>query len=99
MPGAYVVGWIKRGPRGVIGSNKACARQTVRTLVEDAAAGRLERPAKLASAIDAILSERRCTVVDFRGWTNIDRHERAHARDGQPRNKLVRLDDMLRVGA
>ncbi len=99
MPGAYVVGWIKRGPRGVIGSNKACARQTVRALVEDAAAGRLAQPAKPASAIEALLRERQCKVVDFQGWRNIDRHERAHARDGQPRNKLVRLDDMLRVGA
>lgn len=97
MPGAYVVGWIKRGPRGVIGSNKVCARQTVRALIEDASAGRLARPAKPASAIETLLRERQCTVVDFQGWRQIDRHERARAQDGQPRNKLVRVDDMLRV--
>lgn len=95
--GAYVVGWIKRGPRGVIGSNKACARQTVRALIEDANAGRLSRPAKPSSAIEALLRVRQCKAVDFQAWRRIDRHERARAQDSQPRNNFVRVDDMLRV--
>ncbi|AVZ40769.1 MULTISPECIES: FAD-dependent oxidoreductase [unclassified Dietzia] len=44
VPGSYVVGWIKRGPRGFIGSNKTCARETVDALLADANAGRLPRP-------------------------------------------------------
>jgi ferredoxin--NADP+ reductase len=40
-PGTYVVGWIKRGPSGGIGANRACARETVGTLLADAVAGRL----------------------------------------------------------
>lgn len=45
-PGTYVVGWVKRGPSGGIGANRACARETVRAIVEDAAAGRLPAPAR-----------------------------------------------------
>ena len=97
VPGAYVVGWIKRGPRGVIGSNKFCARQTVRALIDDLAKGRLMQAAKPASEIEHLLRERQCRIVTFRGWKNIDRHERANAQGGQARSKLVRVQDMLRV--
>jgi ferredoxin--NADP+ reductase len=41
LPGLYVVGWIKRGPTGFIGTNKSCSQETVRTLVDDFNAGRL----------------------------------------------------------
>lgn len=44
VPGAYVVGWIKRGPSGFIGTNKACSQETVATLIEDYNAGRLTAP-------------------------------------------------------
>jgi ferredoxin/flavodoxin---NADP+ reductase len=43
-PGMYVAGWIKRGPRGFIGTNKSCAEETVARLLEDLAEGQLERP-------------------------------------------------------
>ena len=57
VPGAYVVGWIKRGPRGFIGSNKTCARETVNSLLADANAGRLPVP-RPASEFSALLRSR-----------------------------------------
>ena len=44
VPGAYVVGWIKRGPSGGIGANRTCAEETVGSLLADAVAGRLTKP-------------------------------------------------------
>ncbi|MEV4257695.1 hypothetical protein AB0J52_31435, partial [Spirillospora sp. NPDC049652] len=49
VPGAYVTGWIKRGPTGFIGTNKTCARETVRQIVADHNAGRLAEPASVPS--------------------------------------------------
>ncbi len=58
-PGVYVAGWIKRGPTGVIGTNKKDATETVELLLEDAAAGRLQpKPDATAAAVDALLGER-----------------------------------------
>ena len=58
-PGVYFAGWIKRGPTGVIGTNKKDATETVELLLEDAAAGRLEpKPDATAAAVDALLAER-----------------------------------------
>ncbi|WP_433327765.1 FAD-dependent oxidoreductase [Spirillospora sp. CA-294931] len=51
LPGVYATGWIKRGPTGFIGTNKQCAQQTVRHLVDDHAEGRLRRPAALAAGL------------------------------------------------
>lgn len=98
MPGSYVTGWIKRGPRGVIGSNKACARQTVASLLEDFQAqalnNRQQSPDKL---IDQIRNQKKSELVDFRGWRRIDRHEREQAGRDQPREKLTRIEEMLSV--
>ena len=46
LPGEYVVGWIKRGPTGIIGTNKRDAQETVDVLLEDLDAGRLPAPAR-----------------------------------------------------
>ncbi|MTE12431.1 FAD-dependent oxidoreductase [Nocardia aurantiaca] len=58
VPGAYVTGWIKRGPTGFIGTNKSCAQQTVRQLVDDFNAGRLAQPARSAADFDRLVGER-----------------------------------------
>src|SRR5699024_4294296 len=58
VDGLYVVGWIKRGPRGFIGSNKSCARESVNSLLADAHAGRLPAP-RPPAAFDALLKPRR----------------------------------------
>jgi ferredoxin/flavodoxin---NADP+ reductase len=95
--GVYVAGWIKRGPTGVIGTNKKDAAETVELLLEDAAAGRLEpKPDATAAAVDALLDERSIPVVEYAGWTAIDEAERAVGEtSGRPRVKLCSWDELL----
>jgi len=94
-PGVYCAGWIKRGPTGVIGTNKKDAAETVETLLEDAAAGRLE-PKPDATAVDALLFERGVDVVEYDGWMAIDEAERtAGEKSGRPRVKLCSWDELL----
>ncbi len=96
-PGVYCAGWIKRGPTGVIGTNKKDATETVELLLEDAAAGRLERkPAATTAAVDELLGERGVRVVEYAGWTAIDEAERAAGEKlGRPRVKLCTWDELL----
>jgi ferredoxin/flavodoxin---NADP+ reductase len=91
--GEYVVGWIKRGPSGVIGTNKKDAADTVAKIVEDAAAGALREPLDFDPAW---LFERVPGAVGWNGWTAIDERERrAGEPAGRPRVKLVRVPDLL----
>jgi ferredoxin--NADP+ reductase len=98
-PGEYTVGWIKRGPSGVIGTNKRCAAETVARLLEDLQRGRLNEPAPPhGDAIAAWLRTRVPGLVSWRGWEAIDEHERGlGAPAGRPRVKLVRVPEMLAV--
>jgi ferredoxin--NADP+ reductase len=98
-PGVYVAGWIKRGPTGVIGTNKKDATETVDLLLEDAAAGRLRaNPEATAAAVDELLAERGIPVVEYAGWTSIDEVERgAGEKSGRPRVKLCSWDELLAV--
>ncbi|MGH2924863.1 MAG: NADP oxidoreductase, partial [Solirubrobacterales bacterium] len=96
--GHYAVGWIKRGPSGVIGTNKKDAQETVDALIEDARAGRVPSPELAAdrAAIVELLAERVPDVVGFQGWEGIDRVERERGEPlGRPRVKFVRIDEML----
>ncbi|MEZ7238980.1 FAD-dependent oxidoreductase [Rhodococcus sp. GXMU-t2271] len=89
-PGVYVTGWIKRGPSGVIGTNKACAKETVAALLADFDAGRLTRPAYGRRELDRLLGQRRPSRVGLSGWHEIDEAERAAGRAaGRPRVKLT----------
>jgi ferredoxin/flavodoxin---NADP+ reductase len=103
--GEYVVGWIKRGPSGVIGTNKKDAQQTVDAILADVAshngAGGLPPPPTAnAGAAEAMLCDRQPALVTYEGWEEIDRHERAAgAPAGRPRVKLTSIDEMLRVAA
>jgi ferredoxin--NADP+ reductase len=99
--GEYVVGWIKRGPSGVIGTNKKDAQQTVDALLEDLEAGRLLDPPNPSTAeLEDMLRARKPDLVSYAGWSEIDRHERALGEPaGRPRVKLTRIDEMLRVAA
>jgi ferredoxin--NADP+ reductase len=88
--GEYVSGWIKRGPSGVIGTNKKDSQDTVDKIVEDAAAGRLNHP--VADDIDELLAAHAQHVVSWDGWQAIDAIERAAgeaAAPGRPRVKLT----------
>jgi len=96
-PGVYCAGWIKRGPTGVIGTNKKDATETVELLLEDAAAGRLEpKQDATADAVDALLAERGVRVVEYAGWAAIDEAERAAGeKGGRPRVKFCSWDELL----
>ncbi len=96
-PGEYVAGWIKRGPSGVIGTNKKDAADTVSRIVEDAEAGRLIAPvADDPEALTAWLNECAPDHVTWAGWEMIDSQEAALGQTaGRPRVKLVRLDDLV----
>jgi ferredoxin--NADP+ reductase len=95
LPGVYCAGWIKRGPTGVIGTNKKDATETVELLLEDARAGKLERGLP-ARAVDELLRERGVGVVTQSGWEAIDAAERAAGEPaGRPRVKLAEWDALL----
>ena len=96
----YVVGWIKRGPSGVIGTNKSDSQDTVNTLVADLAGVQLsEVGPDYADELVRWLAERQPTLVTDDHWQLIDSHERgAGEPHGRPRVKLVSVADMLRVG-
>jgi ferredoxin--NADP+ reductase len=101
LPGEYAVGWIKRGPSGVIGTNKKDAQQTVDALLEDLAGGTHLDPASPApESIERLLTERVQALVTYEGWSEIDRHEQARGEPhGRPRVKLTRIEELLRVAA
>jgi ferredoxin/flavodoxin---NADP+ reductase len=100
-PGEYAVGWIKRGPSGVIGTNKKDAQETVDALLEDLAAGTHLQPADPdPEAIGELLDERVPSLVTYEGWSEIDRHEQSLGEPhGRPRVKLTRIEHLLRVAA
>ena len=99
VPGEYVAGWIKRGPTGIIGTNKKDATATVASLLSDAAAGGLPAPAEpTAEAMDALLADRGVHVVTTAGWRSIDAAERAlGATRGRDRTTIHDRDDLLRA--
>ena len=100
VPGAFVAGWIKRGPTGFIGTNKSCSLQTVQALVGDFNAGRLTDPVAKPEALDRLVHARQPAVVDSAGWRAIDAAEIARGGDdGRPRNKFTDVADMLAAAA
>lgn len=100
LPGAYVAGWIKRGPSGVIGTNKADAMESVAALLEDADAGRLSAPADpMPESVDALLKERGADVFYTPEWFGLDAVElAAGAAQGRPRVKVIGVEAMLEEG-
>lgn len=98
IPGVYVAGWIKRGPSGVIGTNKKCATDTVDLLLQDYLAGSLPEPGDDAESLAGLVAERQPDVVDFAGWTAIDKAERAAGKErGRPRVKFIDATSMLDI--
>jgi ferredoxin/flavodoxin---NADP+ reductase len=93
-----VTGWIKRGPSGVIGTNKKCASDTVSMLLEDFEKNQLVAPEYDQSALASLLRERQPDVVDFNAWTRIDKAEiAAGAARQRPRVKFIDIQNMLDV--
>ncbi|RUP04538.1 MAG: 4Fe-4S dicluster domain-containing protein [Mycobacterium sp.] len=100
VPGAYVAGWIKRGPTGFIGTNKSCSFQTVQALVADFNSGALTDPVGTPASLVDLVAERQPDVVDSAGWRAIDAAEVARGdADGRPRRKFTDVADMLVAAA
>jgi ferredoxin/flavodoxin---NADP+ reductase len=101
LPGEYAVGWIKRGPSGVIGTNKKDAQETVDALLADLSTGALLTPSQPdPNAIEGLLRERVADLVTYEGWSEIDRHEQQLGKPQErPRVKLTRIEQLLRVAA
>ncbi|HET7074053.1 MAG TPA: FAD-dependent oxidoreductase [Mycobacterium sp.] len=100
VPGAYVAGWIKRGPTGFIGTNKSCSFQTVQALVADFNGGKLGEPAAQPEALAKLVQARQPDAVDSAGWRAIDAAEITRGRhDGRPRNKFTDVAEMLAAAA
>ncbi|ALE74774.1 ferredoxin [Pseudonocardia sp. EC080610-09] len=98
VTGVYTAGWIKRGPSGVIGTNRWCAEDTVNALLADWSAGRLDTPRAGGPEFSALVAERRPEAMGLAAWKAIDAHERRTGRgEGRPRVKLVDIRDMLDV--
>ncbi|MEX3656381.1 ferredoxin [Mycolicibacterium fortuitum] len=97
--GAYVAGWIKRGPTGFIGTNKSCAAQTVHQLVDDYNAGLLTDPVHKASALEKLVRMRQPAMVDAAGWQAIDAAEIARGGEDRPRDKFTSVAEMVAVAA
>ncbi|MFT6160122.1 MAG: ferredoxin--NADP+ reductase [Myxococcota bacterium] len=93
MPKGYTAGWAKRGPSGVIGTNRSCAQATVDLMVQDT-----PEPCDLpaSDAIEALLAERGVRVVSWQDWQALDAHEiQTGQAVGKPREKLVSVAQAL----
>jgi NADPH-dependent glutamate synthase beta subunit-like oxidoreductase len=95
----YVAGWIKRGPTGIIGTNRADSMATVATLLADLPTFRSQqKPGR--EAFTALLAQRTTRSVSFQGWEMIDQAEKARGTPlGKPREKFTRISEMLAVSA
>jgi ferredoxin/flavodoxin---NADP+ reductase len=89
--GEYVSGWIKRGPSGVIGTNKKDAQDTVDRILEDAAAGRLNEP--VADDIEEMIATYCEHAVTWEGWQAIDAIETAAGQASDPGRPRVKLTE------
>ena len=92
LPDLYCVGWAKRGPSGTIGTNRPDGYAVADLIAADVGEGegKAGRP-----ALDGLLASRNVDVVTFGDWKKIEAAETARARDGSPREKFTRVDDML----
>jgi ferredoxin--NADP+ reductase len=98
VPGLYATGWIKRGPSGVIGTNKKDGQETVDNLFADLEAGNIPEAPLAADrdATEALLNERKPDHVTFEGWEAIDAAEVERGKPhGRPRVKFCRVEEMV----
>lgn len=95
--GQYTTGWIKRGPTGVIGTNKPDAAETVDNMIADARTGRVLSPTQAtAAAVEALVRDRQPDVVTFADWQRLNTLELSRGKEqGRPRVKFTSVADML----
>ncbi|CAI7780840.1 unnamed protein product [Closterium sp. NIES-53] len=105
-PGLYVVGWLKRGPTGIIGTNLIDAEETVSSIAQDATANGLisstpfDTNASKRGGLEllALLKQRACPFVTFEDWVKIDAEEiRRGMASGRVREKIVSSTEVLRI--
>ncbi len=94
LPGLYCVGWARRGPTGTIGTNRPDGYGVVDLVAEDLAE---DSGKKGREALDDLLAERGVKPVTFADWKKIEEAEAARARDGSPREKFVKIEEMLEI--
>jgi ferredoxin--NADP+ reductase len=94
LPGLYCVGWARRGPSGTIGTNRPDGYMVIEQVAADIkdGSGKAGR-----SALDELLEKRGVQIVKFSDWKKIEEAEVARAREGAPREKFVRIEDMIRA--
>ena len=99
MTGLYTAGWIKRGPTGVIGTNKTDAQETVQCMIEDLVAGKILQPDDASrEAVDTLVRERQPETITFDDWKRIDAKEIENGEaQNRPRVKFTNVADMLAV--
>ena len=96
VSGVYVTGWIKRGPSGIIGTNKPDSVETVNCLLEDIE--KIDGEKSGNSGIMKILSEKQTRAVNYDGWKKIDEAEVKRGEPkGKPREKFTRIEEMLDI--
>jgi len=97
LVGQYTAGWIKRGPTGVIGTNKPDAAETVAGMIEDLARDIHLRPADPSpAAVERLIRERQPQYLSYQDWLRLDEIETRRGREtGKPRVKFTRVKDML----
>lgn len=98
VPGIYTAGWIKRGPSGIIGTNRACAVETVKSLLADVAV--LDGDQGGAKDLYRILDGRGVKYIGYSQWKRIDDAEVERGKDkGKPREKYTRVAEMLETAS
>jgi ferredoxin--NADP+ reductase len=97
LTGIYAAGWIKRGPTGVIGTNKPDALQTVKCMVADLADGKvLQPPGATVEAAAKLVRERQPEFFSYADWLHLNKVEVSKGKEiGAPRVKFTRIDEML----
>jgi ferredoxin--NADP+ reductase len=97
--GEYVVGWIKRGPSGIIGTNKPDAQDTADQMLEDLAAGKTLKPASPSpESVTDLLEQRGIRYVTFSDWLRLDQLEQQRGQDlNRPRVKYTTIPEMLQA--
>ena len=94
--GLYTSGWIKRGPSGVIGTNKVDSKETILNVVEDAANLTVAPNRSSAALREQLISEGK-RPINFAEWKKIDDAEVARAKGDKPREKFLTVEEMLAV--
>lgn len=100
VPGTYVVGWQKRGPRGVIGTNKICAQETVKNVLEDLQATSSTGQEPYLPSLESLLLDRQAHPITYIDWKAIDYYEQLQGlASNRPRVKLTSYHDLLKTSA